>query len=110
MTRYSILAAVMLAVVAAVGVTAYVLWDGSPTTASGLPALVTITAGTVGCETARAIVTRYNRDVQTQGTGGGGFLKVDDWSCISRTAADQERDGSYGHCGRGDDTLEMSRP
>jgi pimeloyl-ACP methyl ester carboxylesterase len=83
---------------------------GTVTTANGSPALVTVIAGSAECELARDIVTRYYRDAPTHGQGSGAYLQVDDWTCMSRTAGDQERDGIYGHCVRGTDTVEMSRP
>ncbi|MEV6905580.1 hypothetical protein [Amycolatopsis sp. NPDC051071] len=73
------------------------------------PTRVIATLGDTPCARAVDIATRYYRDVGTLGKGSYAVLEVDDWQC-SATDKWQERDGVFGRCERGGETLEMSRP
>jgi hypothetical protein len=57
---------------------------GTVRTAAGVPVLIEVTKGSVGCATALSIESRYAaliKDGDVRGTGGGAPVTVSGWTC-----------------------------
>lgn len=60
---------------------------GAVTSVPGTPVTVRIVAGEVTCSDAEELLSTYYREVPTRGQGSGGHLRLEEWDCITSSAA-----------------------
>ncbi|MFF7183611.1 hypothetical protein [Streptomyces sp. NPDC008121] len=75
------------------------------TTAAGFPAEIKIQTGPADCTEALDVFTRYYKALdhgEAPGSGGGGPVKVSDWTCQSPSYAERDKQPT---CVRGATTV-----
>ena len=72
-------------------------------TVNGKPVRIRVTGGKISCTGAAALWQTYLNDPR-EGTGSGGYLKVEGWDCIAASAA---RAPDQGGCAKGRDSFSV---
>src|ERR1700691_2305361 len=74
---------------------------GSTHSAAGVPVVIKVTKGSVGCPTALSVENKYTKLIKSgdvRGNGGGAPVTVDGWTCQGYSTTQALQTGNTSEC------------